>query len=417
MARVQAVLPGLHPDVVIRGFIPPSPSPLRSFRVTPIAVFIGEGFESQAMASGFARRARERAYFVLQESADARLAERIEGLSLEGVCVFNIKQARGARRRFPHLPIVAIALDAVDRADEPFDVVALDEEKIGAVAAEHLLDCGLEDFSTWDIGNRVFARRRAAGFCAALAARGARRVQSPFHPSVANSTVWGPENCRGSIRYWLNQLSRPTGVLAPCDGLAATLLHECVRARVRVPEELAVVSVNDNAATCEMTTPALSSVSLPWESMGELAATLLHERMSGKVTPFRRVVMGPIGVTGRQSTNLLAVGDDDVAHALRIIRAEPRSIRRVDDVIRKVPANRKTLERKFHLLIGRSLMQEVKRAKVDLAKNLLATTDHPISQIAELCGLDHRRNLAPAFRKYAGMTAGAYRKQSRRGQP
>jgi LacI family transcriptional regulator len=383
--------------------------------VVLIGITTREAEHWSAVIGGFGRTGRDLGFAVRRDSFGSILPERVEGLCLGGILTWSISEARLARRHFPRLPIVAVAMEATDELGEPFDVIALVEERMGATAAKYLWDCGLKNLATWDIGMYPFARRRLAGFTAELARLGPAPGKRDFHFIDGAAGVWTRITTAGKIRHWLRTLARPTGIFAACDDYADLLLHECALEGLRVPEDVAVIGVNDDHDTCTVATPQLSSVAINWTRIGELAASLMHEQLAGHREQFKRLVMGPAGVTARQSTNLLAIGDDDVARALRIIRGEARRLQRVDDVLRQLPVNRKVLERKFRVLLGRSIMQQIRHVKLQSAMFMLANTEHPIEQIAQDCGLGHRRNFAPAFRKFTGVTARAYRNRARFG--
>jgi LacI family transcriptional regulator len=187
------------------------------------------------------------------------------------------------------------------------------------------------------------------------------------------------------------------------------VLDSCQRAGVAVPEEVAVVGVDDDDLLCDLCSPPLSSVAPNPELIGYEAAALLEALMAGHpADPLERTVP-PVGVTARQSTDVLAIGDPSVAVAVRLIRERACHGLTVADVLREVPVSRSVLERLFRRHLGRSPQAEIRAVRLKRVKQLLVETSLPLDQVAELSGFAHPEYLSVAFRRATGQTPGRYR--------
>jgi LacI family transcriptional regulator len=154
-------------------------------------------------------------------------------------------------------------------------------------------------------------------------------------------------------------------------------------------------------------------VHLPAARIGYEAARLLDEWLGGQRPAQRALVLPPTGVMVRQSSNLQAVPDTDVAAAVRFIHDHAHEPLRVVDVLRSVEVARRALERRFRKWLQRSILEEIRRAHVNRARQLLISTDLPMSQVAMRSGLQTSRHLSVAFRQVAGTTPTEFRRRSR----
>jgi LacI family transcriptional regulator len=213
---------------------------------------------------------------------------------------------------------------------------------------------------------------------------------------------------------WLKQRSKPVALLAANDLRAREVLDACHLAGLHIPEEIAVLGVNDDELICEMANPPLSSVVHNARRIGYEAAAMLHRLMSGKKI-IADIVVDPLGVKARQSTDLLAIEDTEVAKAVRFIRENACAGIRVDDVLDQVALSRRALEKRFRKAVGRPPHVEIRRVQLERVKELLVTTDYKLERIAEITGFSTAQYLAGLFHRIMKMTPGAWRQAGRAG--
>ncbi len=292
-------------------------------------------------------------------------------------------------------------------------VVALDDVMAGRQAAEHLLDCRLEHFGYYGLRpNYRVAENRLLGFRQAVEGRGFTCHVCPLMAPLVHERV--SHSHRPALVEWLRGLPRPVGIFAFDDTIAHDLAEACLEAEIAVPDDVAIIGVNNDDLLCESAWPPLSSVEADHARMGFAAAGLVDRLFAGQVlTADERLVrLPPLGVVRRQSTSTLAIADRNLADAVRYIREHACNPCSVGDVLRHVPVARRWLERQFVAHLGRTPHDEIARVRIETAQRLLARADLDVSEIAARCGFAEPKNFYVAFRKAAGVTPAAYRRRS-----
>lgn len=213
---------------------------------------------------------------------------------------------------------------------------------------------------------------------------------------------------------WLKSLRKPTALLAYNDLRAREVLDACQLVGVRVPEEIAVLGISNDDLICDLSNPPLSSVIHNGRRIGYEAAAMLERIILGEKGP-TLVEVEPLGVKTRQSTDLLAIEDPEIAAALRFIRENACSGIRVDDILDEVAMSRRALEIRFREAVGRPPHMEIRRVQLERVKELLATTDYKLERISEMAGFSTAQYLAGLFHRVTGMTPGEYRRRARSG--
>jgi LacI family transcriptional regulator len=292
-----------------------------------------------------------------------------------------------------------------------FPCVRVDNGPVGQMAATHFLERGLRHFGYVGPPNQLFSMERRAAFCRALEQSGhgaacyhtVRRL--PFDP---RGQRWDLD--RGVYR-WLRKLPKPVGVFVPGDDWGIQVAEACRHVGLRVPEDVALLGVDDDDLDCELARPRLSSIILPTERIGYEAAALLGRLLAGEKPPAEPILLPPTGVATRRSTEILAIDDRHVVTAVRFIRENAHLPLRVQDVLREVPLGRRTLERRCHKALGWGLGHEIRRAHLERARRLLARTDLPMKLVARQAGFTSIRHMGIVFRQELGMPPTTYRRQ------
>lgn len=213
---------------------------------------------------------------------------------------------------------------------------------------------------------------------------------------------------------WLKSLRKPVGLLAGNDLRAREVLDACRLAGLNVPEAVAVLGVNDDELICELANPPLSSVMHNARRIGYEAAALLHRMLNGEKC-VEDVRVPPLGVHTRQSTDLLAIEDPEIATAVRFIRENACQGICVQEVLDQVALSRRSFEMRFRKAIGRPPHEEIRRVQLERVKTLLLQTDYTLERIAELTGFSTAQYLAGLFRRVMKTTPGTFRREARVG--
>lgn len=290
--------------------------------------------------------------------------------------------------------------------------VGSDHAGIGRLGAAHLLERGYRHFAYAGFSGELWAAKRRDGFKSVVEAGG-------FPVSVYESTWRGPgvpqwDADSEKIVRWLSKLPQPLAIMTCNDARGLHVLDACARLGALVPEQIAVVGVDNEDFLCELCNPSLSSVEPDPERIGYTAAELLDSMMAGKkrAKP-RRIQIDPIRVVARRSTDALAIEDRNVAAAMRFIRDQAARGCTVEDVLRHARVSRSFLERRFRHFLKRSPQSEIRAVQMSRVKQLLVETDFTLERIAESCGFKHPEYLSVLFKRLAGLTPGEYRKQHR----
>jgi LacI family transcriptional regulator len=299
------------------------------------------------------------------------------------------------------------------RLDDPADLVPRvcnDLRACGTMAARHLLDRGFRHFGYVGIAKLAYVQEQRGAFAAVVDAAG-YACQVHALRSTDEATVLARQ-----LGEWLAALPKPVGILAWSNMEGRAVIDACRRARLFVPEDVAVISGDDDKLLCESCMPRLSAIDVATEQIGQKAAELLHSQMNRRPLPPTPIAIAPLGIVTRQTTDTFAIDNADLVSALGFIREHASKPIRVDDVLRAVPMSRRSLERMFQQELGRSPAEEIRRLRLERAKHLLATTDLPVPKVAKGCGFGNGEYLATVFRQSVGMTPLQYRRASNAGR-
>lgn len=280
-----------------------------------------------------------------------------------------------------------------------------DDAAFAQVAYEHLQERGFKHFAYCGDARFNWSNWRCEHFERTMRAEGESCfIYQPSRAFAADDTTQVDDLVR-----WLKKLPKPVGVIACYDLRGQQVLDACRRARIAVPDQVAVIGADNDELICELSHPPLSSVIPNTHRTGYEAAALLDAMMSGRKARGETHLIPPVGVATRQSTDVLAIEDRHVAQAARFIRENACRGINVRDVLKAVPQARRLLESRFKKTLGRTPHEEIIRVQINRVKELLAETDLPLSVIAERAGFAHVEYLSVVFKKKTGLPPSRYR--------
>ncbi len=319
--------------------------------------------------------------------------------------------------RATRVPFVASSLDesrASARGDK-FGEIRTNSAAIGRMAAEHLVGRGLRHFAFCGFVGCAWALHREEAFCRYLKERGYHCL--PHQIDLANwmqrpGWIENWEDEQPILMRWLKSLPKPVGLMACNDICGREVLQACAAAGLRVPDDVAVVGVDNDELMCELSSPSLSSVALDLEKAGYEAARLLDNLMSGQLTGGHLVHVEPVYVVSRLSTEVIVQDDTHIASALRFIRNHAARPIGVPDVVEHLGVSRRTLERKFSRALGRSIAAEITQSRLERAKRLLLETDMPSHRVAVGAGFGSVKTFNRVFRRAAGVPPRSFRQNA-----
>jgi LacI family transcriptional regulator len=290
----------------------------------------------------------------------------------------------------------------LNRSDAMFDAA----EPVAELAKQHFLERGFNHFAFVGVEDVVWSERREEAFRKQLASSGFK-LHAYRQPARDRELAWVTEQI--TLSEWLRKLPTPVGILACNDEHGRMVLDCCRMAKLQVPEQVAVLGVDNDEFFCNLAEPPLSSIALDAQSTGYEMAELLDGIMQGLVRKPRHLAVKAVGVITRRSTDVLAVSDSDVAAAMRFIResyAKPISVGNVADA---VLMSRRALEKRFRRVLGRSVLEEIQIVRTETAKRLLLETEDSIARVARLSGFNSVDYFVRFFRQRVGVPPSRFR--------
>jgi LacI family transcriptional regulator len=281
-------------------------------------------------------------------------------------------------------------------------MIACDHEAVGAMAANHFLSNGFRSFACVYFPDH---RRRMEGFAARLARKG-HALDSDYQVEAMHKDI-------EPFSAWLKALPHPTAIFC-CNDVVGWHTSQCAhRARLDVPSQVALLGVDDDELFCKMAHPHLSSIRLTGETVGYEAALHLDRLMHGSPAEKKKVpptlLLPPVDVVVRASSDLVAIQDRDVARAVQAIRAHYTEPIGVDDLLQGIPVSKRQMERRFQQQMGCGILDLLRQTRCQRARDLLADSHLPITEIAFLSGFTSIANFNRAFLELSGKTPSAWR--------
>ena len=340
----------------------------------------------------------------------------LKRLGVSGVSAQNLSRRDAALVAAMNVPVVLrepppeMLAPGEPLADAPY--VKVDSYAVGVLAANYYLARGYKSFAyVGETQGLYWSADRRRGFEDTLRkAGGGCAVYDKF--SARERRSWDAERPR-MIRF-LRELPKQTALFAAMDGRARLVLDACAEAGIGVPEEMAVLGVDDDPIICESSVPALSSIRMGAFRRGQKAAEMLDALMRGRSVRQANVVMEPLSVVTRESTGYDAMRDPAIARALRFIHLEAarRNIG-VADVVQAAGCSRRYVEQHFRSQLSASVRDIILRTKLERVRSLLEESNLSIGEIAAQCGNMNESHLAVLFKKATGLSMSDYRRQNR----
>ena len=365
-----------------------------------VAVFLS-WFEPRIL-KGIARLAREKNWVLLLDYAQVHkwsaIPNKLDGL----ICLVGPERKPAEFLRKMNVPTVVLG-----HADEGLmgnkPRVLQNDLACGRLAAEHFLSLGFENFLTIGKKNRTFFRERIKGFTQALGKRANVIQHAWIGESLAHTSLRGP------IEEAMKKVPKPMAIFAPSDVTCVHVMQCAQHLGLRVPEDAAILSANNDELICDFAPVPLSSIRLNFTQWGFEAAVLLDKLMNGRAPSQPVPAIPPGSVVSRQSTNILLVPDEQVAQAMRYIWKNLSRSLPIQEIADHLGISHPTLGRLFRKHLRRSVSDEIMLARLDKAKQMLTFQKMPIQDIATACGFNTPNYFNNVFHKATGVTPRKFR--------
>lgn len=276
--------------------------------------------------------------------------------------------------------------------------VATDDLGRARMALEHFRSRQLQHFASYAPSIGRYPDRRAAVFRDLVESSGFECKEfGSKDPSLATEQ-------RNALSTWLQSLPRPVGIFASDPYPARQLAEVCVEGDIDVPSDVAILSGDEDDLLCGIMSPQITSVELASHRIGYEAASMLNEMMTRSYVPDEPKLIDPLRVCARRSTDYLAIEDPELTTLVRMIWEQAASGIQVSDLVRAAAMSRRRLEQRFREVLGHTPAEEIRRVKVEQARQMIVTTSKSIATIALSCGFSNGPYLAHAFRKHYGIS-------------
>jgi LacI family transcriptional regulator len=312
------------------------------------------------------------------------------------------------------------------RSHSEFSRILPDDVATGEMAAKHFLERGFKNFGFFGVNWMLWSREREIGFRLEIERTFRARAEAAGDSSLAKTFTFSSygagdrkapaltgtsvERRRAAMTAWLGSLAKPLAIFAANDLWGSELVQAAREGGHRVPTDVAILGVDNEELLCEISHPPLSSIRIGSEQIGRTAVAVLEHLLRRKAPPESIPRVPPVEVITRQSTDVLAVEDPIVSDALLHIRQHAVDGLSVKQLLKAVPVNRRTLERRFIGVVGHSPLEEIHRLRIERAK-LLLQTEMPVYDVAARSGFATPEYLATSFLRATGMTPTAYRRK------
>ena len=311
---------------------------------------------------------------------------------------------------------VSLKIPCIDLSDESEIVqgvpkVRPDNITIGHVGAEYFMGKGYTHFGFcgYNVGRwSGWSNSRGEGFREALELMGHKcdTFKTPFTHNFVPKWMEGEEM---QLISWIESLPKPLAIMTCNDLRANQIINACRNANIQIPEEVAVLGVNNDYLRCELSIPQLSSIPLNAKQYGRTAAKMMIDLINGKQPEQKVTLIEPLDVISRPSTDATAIEDKQVASAMHLIRENACLGITVEAICSEIHISRTLIERRFRKVLGKSPHAIIRQFQIRKIKQLLEQTEYKLTQIAELVGIEHAEYLNVLFKRMTKMTPNQYR--------
>lgn len=274
----------------------------------------------------------------------------------------------------------------------------------GVMAAKFFLNRGYRNFAFYGFKGAIWSRERADGYSHEIEKQGYKLAilendNKDREEWSYNHTVLG---------NWLQSLPKPVALFACDDHFALQISETCNVYNINVPDDIAILGVDNDDLLCNISDPPLSSIVLDVENGGYNAGKLLHQLITKEITEPFNIVVNPLIIERRKSTEKYAVSDKNIRTILNYIEKNYANHLSVEELVKQVPLSRRVLEKKFKEETGESLYQYIQNYRIDQFTRLLITTDYSLFEAALQSGFENYKNVSRVFRKYKSLSPAEY---------
>ncbi|EON78470.1 Transcriptional regulator, AraC family [Lunatimonas lonarensis] len=303
--------------------------------------------------------------------------------------------------------IPVVAQDFKERFKELPNITGAYRET-GLMGASYFLQKGFKNFAFYGFNDIVWSRERAEGFEEKINSLG-YKVHYFEHRKSRSTDLWYYKS--NSLSKWLLSLPKPIALMTCDDNQGLHIAEACKQNKIRIPEEVAVLGVDNDVMLCELSDPPLSSIAMDVEKGGYDTAKLMDHMITHGFDSHYDIIVKPTQIITRQSTDIYATNDDYIASSLKYIHKNIEKNLQVDEVVKQVPLSRRTLEKRFLQITGYPIYKYISNLRIEKFAQKLLETDQTVFEIAMDLGLNDSKNIARQFKQVKGCNPVEYRRQ------
>jgi LacI family transcriptional regulator len=375
-----------------------------------IALAFPRGAHQEELINGVLRYAGEHGcnwtYITAPESLALSVLD-LRGWRGDGIIAALNTPAEATCAKSLSLPVVNISGTL---PKSPVPRVIVDSRVVGELAAEHLIERGFQEFAYYGLRSVAYSVVRQEGFEARLAQARLRSTSLLMPPTYrARSMEWRDQQRK--LVQWLGRLSKPVGLFAVTDYRARQALDACRQVGLRVPQQVAVIGVDNEEVICAHVQPKLTSVARNNQLEGYRAAAMLDQLIRRKPVPSPEESIPPLGVVSRESTETVAFQDPRLCEAIDFLNNHIAAPLGVQELASHVGVSRRWMEYAFREALGESPYQYIRRRRLKMAQRLLEKNDRAkIYEVAQLTGFSSAKQFSMAFSQEFGASPREYQR-------
>lgn len=284
-------------------------------------------------------------------------------------------------------------------------LIVTHSSRIGQQAAAYFISLGFKNFAYCGFDRILWSEERLKSYRAALQENGFAQVAC-----FMNTPTQNKEDSQRKLTTWLKGLPKPVCVFACNDDRAIYILEACKRAAINIPEEVAVLGVDNDELVCNLSSPPLSSMALNFENAGFQAARHLDRLMDGDGEN-TILEVEPVEIVRRKSTDIFAVEDKELVAAMVFIRTHYHRPIQVADVVRATSVSRRELEYRFKSEFKKTIKDELNRLRIEHIKKQLSRSREPIYRIANTLEFTDPEHFSRYFTNLTGISPSEFRRR------
>ncbi len=385
-----------------------------------LLIFDTSGAASRRTMRGIARYAslhgpwiflREPPFYLATLGGQRRISKKLPDprkQDVDGIIAHIPYTKKGRQIIQPDVPAV-VSPYAQEHFPDYYNLVT-DDRQVGIMAAEYFVERNFRNFAYCGYRDMSWSQKREKAFKKYLTQKGFKvQVYKSSHIKTPKKSDGTDEDTM--LAKWLKSLPTPLALMACNDDRAQDLTEACKIAGLHVPHDVAVLGVDNDDLVCDLTNPLISSISVNNEKAGFEAAQLLEQLMEGQKPSTKQIVCHPTHIVTRQSTDVFAIDEPEIASAVRFIDEHANENIKVDDVANAALLSRRVLEYRFKKTVGRTVLSEIRRVRAEHIARLLVETDMSIVEISENLNFTRIEHIARYFRQAKGISLREYRKK------